>query len=90
MATTYSAIERNKKPAGTIDIPEDFDFYYLNKDIESFYSEENEEKLIIICIIISSIFNLCSSYRKYLMYFLQELVYEAGFESRRFIIIHKP
>ena len=31
MATTYSAIERNKKPAGTIDIPEDFDFYYLNK-----------------------------------------------------------
>lgn len=33
------------------------DFYNLNKDIESFYSEENEEKLIIICIIISSIFN---------------------------------
>ena len=30
------------------------DFYNLNKDIESFYSEENEEKLIIICIIISS------------------------------------
>ena len=31
MATTYSAIERNKKPAGAIEIPADFDFYYLNK-----------------------------------------------------------
>ena len=31
MATTYSAIERNKKPAGALEIPEDFDFYYLNK-----------------------------------------------------------
>ena len=31
MATTYSAIERNKKPAGSIEIPEDFDLYYLNK-----------------------------------------------------------
>ena len=31
MATTYSAIERNKKPAGAIEIPEDFQFYYLNK-----------------------------------------------------------
>ena len=31
MATTYSAIERNKKPAGALDIPEDFKFYYLNK-----------------------------------------------------------
>ena len=31
MATTYSAIERNKKPAGALEIPEDFHFYYLNK-----------------------------------------------------------
>ena len=31
MLTTYSAIERNKKPAGAIEIPEDFDLYYLNK-----------------------------------------------------------
>ena len=31
MAATYSAIERNKKPAGSIEIPENFDFYYLNK-----------------------------------------------------------
>ena len=31
MATTYSAIERNKKPAGAIEIPEDFHLYYLNK-----------------------------------------------------------
>ena len=31
MATTYSAIERNKKPAGAIEIPEDFRFYYLKK-----------------------------------------------------------
>jgi len=31
MATVYSAIERNKKPAGAIEIPSDFDFYYLNK-----------------------------------------------------------
>ena len=31
MATTYSAIERNKKPAGALEIPADFDFYYLNK-----------------------------------------------------------
>ena len=31
MATTYSAIERNKKPAGALEIPENFDFYYLNK-----------------------------------------------------------
>ena len=31
MATTYSAIERNKKPAGALEIPEDFNFYYLNK-----------------------------------------------------------
>ena len=31
MTTTYSAIERNKKPAGAIEIPEDFDLYYLNK-----------------------------------------------------------
>jgi hypothetical protein len=31
MATTYSAIERNKKPAGALEIPEDFQLYYLNK-----------------------------------------------------------
>ena len=31
MATTYSAIERNRKPAGALEIPEDFHFYYLNK-----------------------------------------------------------
>ena len=31
MATKYSAIERNKKPAGTIEIPENFRCYYLNK-----------------------------------------------------------
>ena len=31
MATTYSAIERNKKPAGALEIPEDFKCYYLNK-----------------------------------------------------------
>ena len=31
MATTYSAVERNKKPAGALEIPADFQFYYLNK-----------------------------------------------------------
>ena len=31
MAVVYSAIERNKKPAGSLEIPEDFDFYYLKK-----------------------------------------------------------
>jgi len=31
MATTYSAIERNKKPAGALEIPEGYQFYYLNK-----------------------------------------------------------
>ena len=31
MATTYSAIERNKKPVGALEIPEDFRLYYLNK-----------------------------------------------------------
>ena len=31
MATTYSAIERNKKPAGSIEIPEDFELFYLAK-----------------------------------------------------------
>ena len=31
MTTTYSAIERNKKPAGALEIPEDFRFVYLNK-----------------------------------------------------------
>ena len=27
----YDAIERNKKPAGALEIPENFHFYYLNK-----------------------------------------------------------
>jgi hypothetical protein len=31
MATTYSAVERNKKPAGALEIPEDFKFEYLNR-----------------------------------------------------------
>ena len=31
MAELYSAVERNKKPAGALEIPENFDFYYLNK-----------------------------------------------------------
>ena len=31
MTTTYDAIERNKKPVGTIEIPESFHKYYLNK-----------------------------------------------------------
>ena len=31
MATTYSAIERNRKPAGALEIPADFNCYYLNK-----------------------------------------------------------
>ena len=31
MSAVYSAVERNKKPAGSIEIPEDFDLYYLNK-----------------------------------------------------------
>ena len=31
MVATYSAIERNKKPAGAIEIPEDFHCFYLNK-----------------------------------------------------------
>ena len=31
MAAKYSAIERNRKPAGAIEIPEDFPTYYLNK-----------------------------------------------------------
>ena len=31
MAAVYSAVERNKKPAGALEIPENFDFYYLNK-----------------------------------------------------------
>ena len=30
MSTTYTAIERNKKPAGAIEIPEDFQCFYLN------------------------------------------------------------
>ena len=31
MTELYNAIERNKKPVGALEIPEDFDFYYLNK-----------------------------------------------------------
>ena len=31
MSETYTAIERNRKPAGALEIPEDFHFYYLNK-----------------------------------------------------------
>ena len=31
MATKYSAVERNKKPAGAIEIPDNFKCYYLNK-----------------------------------------------------------
>lgn len=31
MATTYSAIERNQKPIGSLEIPENFELYYLNK-----------------------------------------------------------
>jgi hypothetical protein len=31
MAELYSAIERNKKPAGALEIPNDFQFFYLNK-----------------------------------------------------------
>ena len=31
MANTYSAVERNKKPAGALEIPADFHCYYLNK-----------------------------------------------------------
>ncbi|MCM1002711.1 MAG: hypothetical protein NC408_00030 [Candidatus Gastranaerophilales bacterium] len=31
MAATYTAIERNKKPAGALEIPSDYNFFYLNK-----------------------------------------------------------
>ena len=31
MTTTYDAIERNKKPAGALEIPSDFHLYYLKK-----------------------------------------------------------
>ena len=31
MRDLYDAIERNKKPVGTIEIPQDFQCYYLNK-----------------------------------------------------------
>ncbi len=31
MQDLYSAIERNKKPVGALEIPADFEFYYLNK-----------------------------------------------------------
>ena len=31
MTELYDAIERNKKPVGALEIPADFDFYYLNK-----------------------------------------------------------
>ena len=31
MQDLYDAIERNKKPAGAIEIPADFEMFYLNK-----------------------------------------------------------
>jgi hypothetical protein len=31
MTELYSAVERNKKPVGALEIPSDFNFYYLNK-----------------------------------------------------------
>ncbi len=31
MTATYDAIERNKKPAGALEIPADFHLYYLKK-----------------------------------------------------------
>ena len=31
MTELYDAIERNKKPVGSLEIPADFNFYYLNK-----------------------------------------------------------
>ena len=31
MAALYDAIERNKKPIGSLEIPENYRFYYLNK-----------------------------------------------------------
>ena len=31
MTALYDAIERNKKPIGSLEIPDDFRFYYLNK-----------------------------------------------------------
>lgn len=31
MAATYSAIERNKKPAGSLEVPENYPLFYLNK-----------------------------------------------------------
>ena len=31
MLQQYDAIERNKKPAGALEIPENFRFYYLNQ-----------------------------------------------------------
>ena len=31
MSQTYSAIERNRKPAGALEIPENFELFYLNK-----------------------------------------------------------
>lgn len=31
MSENYSAIERNKKPAGSLEIPDNFDIYYLKK-----------------------------------------------------------
>ena len=37
MTATYDAIERNKKPAGSIDIPPDFHCYYLNKKDRQIY-----------------------------------------------------
>ena len=36
MRDLYDAIERNKKPVGTLEIPEGFDCYYLNKQQTAF------------------------------------------------------
>ena len=33
MRDLYDAIERNKKPVGTLEIPADFNCYYLNKKL---------------------------------------------------------
>ena len=36
MRDLYDAIERNKKPVGTLEIPADFNCYYLNKTADLF------------------------------------------------------
>ena len=43
MAAIYDAIERNKKPAGAIEIPEDFKCYYLNKkDVQMRFNNSSD------------------------------------------------